>query len=127
MKQIFIGTFPIGHENVDLYAMPDEDGGCFYTQPNDKDPARIKVGLAKDSWPMVVEVLLHEAMEMATARYGGRFYPCGNMANGSDRYHFAFDHNQFSEICAAVALFITPALPKLAQQWTKLQKKLREK
>lgn len=122
-KQIFVGTFSLGHENVDLYALPEESGGYFYTRPDENSKARIKVGLDHRHWDMAVDVLLHEAFEMATARAGRRYQKCGNITKGSDRYHFIFDHNDFTEICGAVAVFLSAALPKLAVHWTKLHKK----
>jgi hypothetical protein len=118
VKQLLIGTFPLGHENVDLFALPKESGGYFFCRPDDTSRARIKVGLDGE-WEQVVEVLLHEVLEMAMARAGCRFQPCGNIAFGSDRYHFSLDHNQFSEVCGAVAMFMTPALPKLMVAYKK--------
>lgn len=120
--QPFIGTFPLGHENVELYAMTDQRGGCFHTRPDAKSPARIKVGIAMNHWDHCVSVLLHEAFEMAMTRARSRYEQDGYVGDSAS-YLFSFDHSKFCQVCEDVAQFITPALPELAKAWRNNRKK----
>lgn len=122
MKQIKVGTFPIGHENVELYAAPDLDGGCFYFRPDDNSPPRIKIGLDYDRWDELVSVLLHETMEFLMARLLYRYEQTGVKGDHAS-YLFTFNHCQFSDLCQRQAKFISAALPELATHWNKLKAK----
>ncbi len=114
MKQIRVGTFLLGNENVDLYALPDETGGEFYFCPDAISTPRIKVGLNQKEWEQCVNVLLHESFEFAMARHRARFVRCGKYNDDHADYLFVFDHPEFASACSDVASFITPALPLLA-------------
>lgn len=123
MKQIKIGTFSLGHENVDLYGVLDDTGGCFYFQPDSASVGRIKVTLCHPHWDQIVAVLLHEVFEYALDRAKCRYEITQNLASDHAAYRFLMDHTQFSEVCACVAEFIATALPELATAWKRRQKK----
>jgi len=122
MKQIKVGTFPLGHENVELYAIPSADGGCFYFQPADNSLPRIKIGLDYDRWDQVVSVLLHETMEFLMARLLNRYEQTGVYGDHAS-YLFMFTHCQFSDLCQRQAKFVAAALPEVAAHWNKLKAK----
>lgn len=119
---IFVGTFPLGFENVELYALAGTTDGYFYCRPDDKSPGRIKVGIGTKEWDQVVSVLLHETFEMLCAKLRLRYEAtgvCGDHAS----YLFVMNHCQFVDLCQSQASFITLALPKLAEVWRKQRRK----
>lgn len=123
MKQQVIGTFPLGYENVQLVAILDQTGGRFYFCPDDTSTGRIKVGIDYNRWETVVSVLIHEATEYAMTKGRLRFSETQDLGNDHAGYVFIMNHVQFSDVCACVAGFITPALPKLAALYNKKRKK----
>jgi hypothetical protein len=118
-NQIFVGTYTLGHEEVDLYALPNEGGGYFYFIPEEGKRARIKVGMRLKRWPQVVEVLMHEAVEFSLTREGHRFEASKKFNSDAAWYTFMFTHDQFGHVMACAADFITPALPALAKVYKK--------
>ena len=112
-SQIFVGAFPLGCIAVDLYALTHQFGGCFFTNPDGKAPPRIKVSIEYDRWDSVVEVLLHEALELSMSLKSLRYERSG-VAGDASSYTFLFDHTQFVDLCDCAASFITPAMPRLA-------------
>lgn len=122
-RQIFVGTYYLGWFNVDLYLMPDNDGGCFYMAPDNKGVPRIKVGMSDYTWPEVVNTLIHEALELILARRHLRFIPTGRLSSGHDSYHFHFDHNEFTESVSELAPFLVAALPDVATAFRKARQK----
>ena len=122
MKQIKIGTFPLGHENIDLYGLPGEKGGRSYLTPDDKSLARIKIGLQHRWWRDCLDTLLHETFEFLLLRMNHAFDLAGEVANEAGTRVFMFNHPEFSEICARQAMFVMPALPELAKVWSKIMR-----
>lgn len=43
-EQIKVGTYDLGWENVDVFVLTREQGGCYYFQPEDGHFARTKKG-----------------------------------------------------------------------------------
>lgn len=123
MKQIHVGTYQLGWSNVDLFLMPDNDGGCFYMAPDDKSIPRIKVGLLDCVWTEVVNTLIHEALELVLARRYLRFIPTGRLSSSHDSYHFHFDHNQFTESVTELAGFLVAVLPDVRKAFEKARRK----
>lgn len=116
-RSIHVGTFQLGWTNVDLYLDPDESGGCFYFAPNDKDTPRIRVGLDGMSWRDVVEVLLHETLELVLTRRDLRYVPTGRIACGHDSYVFHCDHNDFTQAVAEAAAFMVDTVPAVSKAY----------
>lgn len=121
-KQIFIGTYPLDCQNVELYALTDETNGYFYSRPDDKSPGRIKVGIGTPHWEEVVGILLHETMEMLMTKLRCRYEATGVIGDHSS-YTFIFNHCQFVDLCQSQASFIAPALPRLLAVWQKQKEK----
>lgn len=122
MKQIHVGTYTLGWFYVDLYLIPDTDGGCFYMAPDDKSMPRIKVGIA-DTWPEVVSTLIHEALELVLTRRHLRFITSGRISTSPESLTFHFDHNQFNESVTELAGFLVVALPDVATAFRKVNRK----
>lgn len=123
MKQIVIGIYALGHENVQLVALPDDTGGEFYFCPDETSLGRIKVGIANSNWENVVAILLHETLEYAMDRHRVRYRVTENLSSDHASYLFVLNHCDFTEIVARVSSFVTPALPRLAVAWEKRHKK----
>lgn len=121
MKQTIIGHFQFGYENVQL-VLRDGTGGEFYTNPEPDKCPRIKIGADYSRWDDVVNVLLHECFELAIDRRHGRYRATNDQSYDLSNFVFMFNHHEFSDICAKVAEFVTPALPKLSKEWDKWRK-----
>lgn len=122
IKQKIIGTYELGHEYVELVAVLDDSGGCFYFQPEKGHIARIKVGLDYHEWSECVSTFLHEAFEFALTRHRLRMRASGDLTNDHASYLFVFSHSQFSHICGEVGLFTAQALPDVAAAYTACKK-----
>ena len=123
MKQKIIGTFYMGHTEVEL-VLREGDGGEFYAAPERGKIPRIKVGADYKEWRKVVQVLLHEAMELVMEDMYLRYNCSKETAGDHASYMFMFNHSpQFTEICARVGDFLTDALPALATEWKKWKKR----
>lgn len=117
--QIKVGVYELGFEFIDLYALPKEQGGYYYFQPEEGHVGRMKVGIGYRNWWEVVAVLLHEATEYVMHKQGYVYQRAGQVCHASDCRTFHFNHEQFSEVTAHVAIFIARALPDLASVWRK--------
>ena len=127
MKQKKIGTFAMGHENVDLYALPDERGGFCHLRPDYASLGRIHVGLGGAKWHECAEILLHESLEFLMLRMSFAHGTLGEMADDVGQRVFMFTHTQFSEMCARQATFVATALPELEKAWKKANKRGKHK
>jgi hypothetical protein len=125
MKQIFLGHFQLGWENVDLYVLPEEDGGVYFFCPDAKSLGRIKVGLDYDYWNQVLTVLFHEGLEYLLEKYGYCFNRAGNICRDLGAKWFHFNHVEYSEICSRLGVFIAEAAPKVEKEWKKRHAKQR--
>jgi hypothetical protein len=105
-----VGTFDLGLRVVRLVATADGNSGSFDMR---KAMPEIRVGIGQ-SWPHVVSVLLHEAVEFVAVELGCRYKPEPDYANGQDGLVFMMDHTQFSEAIARAGWFAAKALPELA-------------
>jgi hypothetical protein len=112
-KPIHVGTYVLGHEQVELYALPDDAGGEFYFLPEPGRLGRIKVGIDYPEWDSVVAILLHETLEYLILRMERAYVSVGCISRGTDDRSFILNHPEFSELCSRAAMLITPALPDL--------------
>jgi hypothetical protein len=119
-----IGVYPLGLHSVELWVDPNSSDGRFDLWPNREvgHLPRIQVGLARKEWHETVAVLMHEALEFASVQNGARFLPSPDYADSSGGYLFSMDHEQFADLVARAAEFITPALPELSKAWKKGRK-----
>jgi len=119
MKQISIGKFPLGHELVELFVMPDATDGEFYFCPDEKSIGQIAVGLNFKLWDECVSVLLHESFEYCADRMRLRFSHTGAISRSIDDIFIFMDHSQFCECCCRVSMFMVEALPVLSRHYKK--------
>lgn len=117
--QVRIGTYPLGMENIELYALPDSFDGFFYCRPDDISPGRIKIGLKSRNWDEIVSVLLHETFEMLCSRHRHRYEKSGGQGDHAS-YLFVFNHSEFTELCQFQATFITRAVPDLMRYFKRM-------
>lgn len=116
MKQVIIGIYEIGYDQVELI-LREDTGGEFYLIPEKGSIPRIKVGADYEKWQDVVTVLLHESYEFMIDRLQGRYTLYNDLSNDHGAYTFVFDHVTFSDVCARVSEFISKALPDLEKKW----------
>lgn len=116
MKQKIVGSYLLGNEYVEL-VLREDTGGEFYLTPEDGHIARIKVGADYPDWGDVVRTLLHEAMELATARIKVRYFPQDDHGGDTHNYLFVMSHGDYADVCGRVAGFLVAALPDLAGAW----------
>jgi hypothetical protein len=118
--QLLIGTFRLGDENVDLYALPHgAGGGEFYTRPDDKSVGRIKIGIDEQHYDDVLAILLHETFEYLACRHHTRFSQSLKFNRDHADYLFIMDHSTFGEICSRQAFFLYECGAKLHATWKK--------
>jgi hypothetical protein len=122
-KRIRVGGFPLGHYAVDLFVWPKDRGGEYYTNPDNKSPPRIYVGLDYSSWEQCVKILLHETFELAGDIHNTRYVVAGDLNHDHSDYLFVFDHVTMGRIIAYQAAFVTPALPELAKLYKRFHDK----
>ena len=63
-----------------------------------------------------------EAVEFALARIRCRYFATDDVGEDMHGYWFFAAHNDFSDACGRAAKFLTPALPKMAEEWKKWKK-----
>lgn len=113
----------LGTENVQLVAV-DGVGGYLFTAPEvGKNVApRIKIGM-DDDWAAVVGTLMHEAFEFAAIRMELCYRPTTDWSQDNGASTFVMTHTQFSEAIQRAGSFCTSALPVLAREWKKWNRK----
>lgn len=121
MKQVVVGTFQAGYENIQL-VLRSGTGGEFFFLPDGEGCPRVKVG-ADGTWFQVFHWALHEIYEAVLARERARFGPSIATANNHDSYIFVMDHTKFSEVTARVADFMVAAMPALGKAFKGWHKK----
>lgn len=118
----FLGTFSIGFDPVGLFVDPKDSGGSFII-PLDGTLPQITVGLENDTWAETLSVLIHEAMEFALEKKNCRYEPSQDLGRDHAHYLFCLDHQQFSDACARVAVFLDQAQGRVEAAWKKGAKK----
>lgn len=108
-----LGTFSLGHENIELWVDPRLGGGTVTIQPDERALTRITVG-PHDTLSELVATLLHEALELALSREGCRFCSDRSSDNAADCVFFA-DHQMFDRAVASSGAFLTDVFPKLVR------------
>ena len=124
MKQVIIGIYDIGYEQIEL-VLREGTGGDFWNVPERGHIARIKVGADQKEWRVVVGALLHESFELVANRLQLRYDCSDDMGRDHAGYVFVMPHNKFSDCCQKTAEFLAKALPDLARAWKKWNRKTR--
>lgn len=109
-----LGTYTVGTRPIRVYTEKKSGSGSF-----DLRDSRMVVGIQSKDWWEVVNVLLHEATEMAMHDNQCRLAPVVDFGNSHDCYVFLMTHPQFSEITGQVANFLVQVLPDLAKRYNK--------
>jgi hypothetical protein len=81
----------------------------------------ITIGLALE-WGSVVGTFLHEAMEYVAVKRECRFVADARFCLSPSHGVFLMTHDQYSEICDQVGMFLSQSLPDLATAHTKYRK-----
>lgn len=80
----------------------------------------VTVGGSSDSWPVVLNGLLHELVEVAFSLRRCEFQPASALSQiSADSYLFVARHHEFSEIIRHVSDALAYALPALQRVWKK--------
>ncbi len=122
MKQKFVGTYELGHENIDIY-LREGTGGEFYTTPEEGRLPRIKIGYDYKQFYGVLNVLIHEALELSLDRLRCRCEPSADLSLDHAQYIFIVNHVLFSEACMQLAMLIRQCEHDLFKAW-KIWRKL---
>ena len=117
-KPITIGTFRLGSVRVSLDADPMLEGGEFNLME-----ARITVGFSQNSWSEVVGILLHEALEFNLMLRGCKYRSIPIVNYDTADTTFLMDHSRFGRSCSDVGTFLSNALPALAKEFDKNQRR----
>lgn len=111
-----VGAYRLSEHNCRLILRPGS-GAHFEMTPKGKGLAEIYVGADQKKFLYLLENLYHEAMEFAMAEVGVRFENSSLFAFSGDRYHFSFNHPQFTEICSRAVNFVEDCRSDLRKAW----------
>lgn len=118
MKQQTVGTYYIGHEQIQV-VLREGMGGEFFSCPERGSVPRMKIGADSCSWPYIVGTVLHEAFEFQMSMRSCRLEPADDLGRDHAQYIFLMKHPQYSDICARVGQFMADALPDISRAWSK--------
>lgn len=119
IKDIKIGTYEIGYNNVQLVLSPGRSGS-FNLNPG-KEIAVIKIGGEHVKWQDLYSVLLHEVLEFALTRENCRYVGTQDLSCETGAYVFAHSHAQFANCCAQAAEFLTECYKDLKLTWIRFK------
>ncbi len=120
------GSYELWHESVEVYVFYENNVGEGYLVPEPNRPMRIKIGL-NAVWPYVVEVLIHEAMELCMHRMGMAYKRANWVTPSSGDYQFMFDHAEYTQLCGVVGRFLVSVLPELEKLYKSVRKERKAK
>ena len=120
-KQVIIGTYELGWQNVQL-VLRSGTGGNFYMLPGDIKEPRIKVGADYDKFWQVIACLLHEAEELAMAIRMCRYTPEDDVMGDIHAYTFFMTHSQFHDVQAATGYYLVSCWDDLKKEWEEWKK-----
>lgn len=123
---IFVGTYDLGLEQVDLW-LRDGLGADFSMTPEKGRCPKIQVGMDTGSWQETVGRLHHEAMELTMAKMGLRYGESPDYARDNGASLFVMTHTQFSEASARTGMFLAQALPQFGFAFRKWRSKRKKK
>lgn len=111
-KAIKVGSWQLGFQMMTVYAQPGVNHGCYSLCDGD-----MHIGLKQPTEYHLMNVLMHETIEAVASQMGLRFNRTPAFNEGSDRFVFIFDHQQFSELCERSSYFVASAMAKLRPIW----------
>ena len=112
-----IGTTALGTSNVKLYSDSTTGSGCFSTSFSGGDLPYITVGLDHYQWWSCLAILHHEVNEFVLMCLNRRYQCAEEMANSKAAYTFIMTHEEFAEMCAQSAYFISRMYAPLYKAW----------
>lgn len=104
-----IGKYELGLRDFKLYASTHHCSGSANLRN-----CEIFVGCSAE-WKDTVNVLMHEALEVALIDNNCRYVPNMNYGQSDDQFMFIMSHPQFSQSVAQAAEFVTQVLPDLME------------
>ena|SRR4030042_2065231 len=116
MKQKVVGVYFCGFDQCQL-VLREGTGGEFFNCPEKGSISRIKIGADQNEWRDIVDCLLHEVEEFILDKLVLRYEPFNCMGKDHGSYIFVLRHDQFSDVMAKTADYITAALPDLEKVW----------
>jgi hypothetical protein len=120
---IRLGIYSLGCRQVIIWLDPKSSGGRFDCG---ESITRIIIGLKGNNWAEVLNVMMHESMELVMTEMGCRHTPSPNYAADSGAYLFVMDHVQFTEATARVAKSLCDIIPDSATAFRKFKKERKE-
>ena len=113
-------NLPFGSLGCDLIIDPKTNGGTSNSRNDTTGRVTITVGIKDPDWTRVVEVTIHEALEMILSMRELRFREdCSSPDDGSDKTLFIMSHKQLEESIVGISSFVAQALPHLAKAFSK--------
>jgi hypothetical protein len=120
-----VGIYEIGWERCEILLKDGRDGS-FSCVPSSGGFPVISLG-ADQPWGDLVDVFLHEAIELTAVRVRSRFEPSCEVNKDHGQYIFVMTHSQLSECCARTAELLVKALPDIASAWRLWKKRGKKK
>ena len=114
----------MGPLGIDVFANPTGDGGRGVSRADGTGRVTLVVG-TKGSWERTVEILTHEAFEMAATLRRLRYHKDDNQSIDSDGSTFIMSHQEMQDTVEDIAPVIMTAMPFLRKEWLKLRKGLK--
>lgn len=123
MKPKSLGFVNVGYDPVELQVDPGMSGGSVFIPMGNGTPPTMTIGLDNDEWEATLSVLIHEALEFALEKKNLRYEPSQDLGKDHAQYLFVMDHQQFSDACARVAVFLVQAQMRVYDAWKKRGRK----
>lgn len=127
MKDIYLGTHPLGARFVRVYAIPDSPNGTVLVKPPDKGTPIVRIGIESEDFGEVLSIALHEVYELTLIDLNTRYEHDPTWSNSAAHFLFVMTHEQFSEATDRVGDFFQRILPKLTLEHKALHAKLDKK
>lgn len=116
-----LGTYHLGLHTVNVFVEAEGLDGSFRIWPGSGIP-EITVGLGQMHWSRVVEVFLHEVLELSFVQAARRFSPDPDFAQSHAGYSFFTTHEEFADIVSRVGQIVAEALPDLSKEFKRVRK-----
>ena len=126
MKNKSIGKYQSGYQYFELI-IRDGTGGEGLFNPveshyKDKCP-KVIIGIDYLRWDSVVDVLMHEIIEMQLDINNLRFTKSNAISRDPNGCIFVLDHVQFTQIISKAGEFVAECLPNLAKEYKDYRRK----
>lgn len=126
MKPIHVGYYQAGlHDSVEIRLVSGING-YFSCAPAKGKVAVIELGIDTPYQSDLYNVALHEITEWTMAKLMHRYAPTGTRGTDAAEYTFHFNHVQFTEICARVAMVLNYCMPDIVTHWRRYHRAKRK-